>query len=223
MTINDLLFIPQCITVALFALAATRIGANALTAFVAVCWILGNLLVTKQVTIFGLDVIATDCFAVGSSLAITLLSDYFGKKNAQQSLIVGWLCSAFFVTMSLLHLAFVPNQFDSTQPHFYAILQYVPRIVIASATISLVSMNLNIAIFQKLGLFLPGWSFARKSMISLCVSHFVDTALFAFFALYGTVHSITNVILFSFTVKCIAVFISLPTVHLLRRFIPKEQ
>lgn len=219
---NELTLISQSILIGLFAIVAVRLGRGALTAFMAVCWVLGNLFVIKEATIFGLEVITADPFAIGASLSITLLREYYGKKAAQNGIVIGFFCSLFFMFMAAIQLKYIPNAHDVTNPHFVALLGRMTRIISSSFLVAFITMHLNLYLFEKLRNKLGDKFFGVSSFIALTTSQIIDTALFALLALYGSVQSISSIILFSSIIKTISIGISVPSVALAQRFVKKH-
>jgi len=218
---NELTFFTHSVLIGVFAILAVRLGRGALTSFTALCWVLGNLFVIKEATIFGLDVITADSFAIGSNIGITLIQYYYGEKAAKNSIIVGIYSACFFLVMAKVHLIYIPNMYDTTHPFFYAILSRMTRIVIGSFSVAFISMNLNLYLFKKISARLGEGFFGISSFLSLTVSQFIDTTLFTFCALYGDVHSALQIIVFSSLVKCAAIAITVPAVSLCKTFISK--
>lgn len=214
---NEILFLSQSIVVALFAGGALLGGLGALYAFTAVCWILGNLFVLKEATLFNLDVITSDSFAIGANLGITLLSNYYSEKEAQKAIYVGIYLAFFFLCVSQMLIWYIPNNHDFAHPHFFALFERMPRIVIVSFSVALMSMSLNLKLFD---IFTKKWSalsFILRSMIALMIAQFFDTALFAILALHGQVASIINIICFSYLIKIISIIIVIPLLTLFQK------
>ena len=219
---NEVTLITQSVLIGLFAIYAVRLGRGGLTAFMAVCWVLGNLFVLKEATIFGLEVITADPFAIGASLSVTLLREYYGKKAAENGITIGFFCAFFFLIMSAIQLIYIPNAHDITHPHFTALLGRMTRIIPSSFVVAFITMHLNLYLFEKLKAKLGDQFFGVSSFLALTTSQIIDTSLFAFFALYGTVQSIISIILFSTVIKTIAIAISIPSVIIARRFVKQH-
>jgi len=218
---NELTFITHSVLIATFAVVGVRLGRGALTGFIAVCCVLGNLFVIKEATIFGLEVVTSDGFTIGANIAVTLIHRYYGDKAAKNSILIGAYCAFFFLLMTQIHLLYVPNIHDTMHPFFYAILERMPRIILTSFFVALMSFNLNLYLFDKIT-HLVGERFSNiASFFSMSISQFFDTTLFAICALYGTVHSVTQVIFFSSLVKCLSIAIAVLVVSLCQNFIKK--
>ncbi len=214
---NQLLFFIQSIIVSAFVLISARLGAMGLTAFMAVCWILGNFFSIQQATLFGFEAVTSDPFAIGATLAMTFLYEYHGKTIAKKTVHVGITLILFFVLMSIIQISYSPNSFDVTHTHFYALLSRMPRIVFASVAVSGFTQILNLFIFKHLkNLFGPSY-FTLTTALAVMSSQCVDTILFTLCALGGNVHSIAQIIIFSTGIKWIATAISLPFIHAYRK------
>ncbi len=216
---NEVTFVIHSLLVALFAIGAVKLGRGALTAFMAVCWVLGNFFVTKQATLFGLEVVTSDAFAIGANIAVTLIQQYYGKKAAQNAIWIGFYCALFFALMSQVHLFYVPNTADITHGHFFILLERMARMILSSFFVAFISMNLNIYLFEFFNRMLAGHYFMISAFSALAISQVVDTVLFTLIALSGHVVSVMNIILFSSTVKIIALLIGVPVVSFARTFI----
>jgi uncharacterized PurR-regulated membrane protein YhhQ (DUF165 family) len=77
--LNESVFFLQVVLIIAFSLLALKRGSAALTTWITVQALLANLFVLKQITLFGLNVTASDGFAIGSLLGINLLQEYFSK------------------------------------------------------------------------------------------------------------------------------------------------
>lgn len=220
---NELTFITQSVLIGLFAIFSVKLGRGGLTGFMVLCWILGNLFVTKEATIFTLDVVTSDGFAIGSNLAIILLREYYGEKAAKNGIWIGFYTAFFFMIMSAIHLTYVPNNVDTMHPHFVAILSRMTRIISASFAVALVSKYFNLYLFNLLTRTLGDHLFGINTFVAMVLSELVDTTLFGVLALYGDVHSIVPIIVFSTAVKTISIAVSVPSIALARKFVSKHK
>ncbi len=218
---NEITFLLQSVCISLFAIGALKLGKEALVAFMGACWILGNLFVTKQATFFGLNAITSDAFAVGASLSITLLQEYYGSHVAHKAIKIGLYIAFFFAVVSQIHVAYVPNCYDWTHLHFEPLLATIPRIVFTSFFVGMISQSLNLFLFEKFTQLLGDRLFGVRLFCALALSQIADTTLFACIALYGTVHSLAHVIFFSSIIKCISIALCVPLVQFCRTYIKK--
>lgn len=213
---NLFLFLAQTFLVVGFALAAFRLGSGALTAWIAIQSILANLFVTKQVNLLGFDVTASDAFAIGGIFGLNLLQEHFSKEEAQKATWISFFCMLFFVVASQLHLLYLPSIHDTTQTAFSTILSPAPRLFLASISVFLIVQQSDIRFFVLLKRIFPNRSFAFRTAVSLVFSQLLDTVLFTFAGLYGSVASVTDVILLSFLVKLGVIFCFSPAVRVVK-------
>ncbi len=221
-TCNNALFLIHNVTIALAAFGAWKMGQACLTTFMALCWVLGNFFCIKQATLFGLDVITADVFAIGANISVTLLHDHFGEHKAQKGIITSTCAVLFFLIMSQFLIWYTPNGFDDTHVHFVALLGIMPRIIFSSLVVSSISLNLNLFLYKIIRA-KNRVSTNQASMIALMISQFMDTVLFSVFALYGVVHSIIPIIFFSFSIKCLCIFINIPLIHFCQKLFSRAK
>ena len=216
---NELFFIIHSILIGLFAVIALRIGKEALVSLLCVQAILSNLFVTKQIILWGLCATCSDAFSVGSSLSLNLLQEYYGKKIAQKTIWISFMCLIFYLFMTQIHLAYYPSELDTTQQFFFYILEFTPRFVFASLISYLISQQIDTFLFAYLKEKFAGRYFILRNYGSLLVSQFADTLLFTFLGLYGINQNLFQIFVISYSVKIITIFISAPIVALSKKII----
>ena len=213
---NEILFLLHILLVVGFALGALRLGKEALIAFVTITALLANLLVLKQMRLFGLVITCTDVFAVGSILGLNLLQEYYGRDSSSKA---AWICFyliTFFALMSQIHLAYKPSYFDMTQSSYFTILAPAPRLLLASLAVFFFVQQFDIRFYSVLKKGLSRAPLMVRNGISLIISQLLDTALFSVLGLYGLVDSLADIILFSFAVKLFIIFSITPFISLSR-------
>lgn len=168
--------------------------------------LIANLFVLKQITLFGLDVTASDAFAIGSLLGLNFLQEYFGQEEANKATKICFFFMFFFALVSQLHLIYAPSSHDTTHSAFLTLLTLSPRLLIASMSVFFIVQQIDIRFFAFLKKRLPTLGFASRSAIALVFSQFLDTFLFSFAGLYGVVVSVIDIIAMSFLIKIIVIF-----------------
>jgi len=218
---NELIFILHSLIIGGAAVAALGFGKEALVAFIALLGILSNLFITKQVVLFGLDVVATDAFAVGAMLGLQLLQEYYGREIAKRAIVISFFLLIFYGLMSWIHLRYLPSGSDVAHPHFEVILHHMPRIALASLISYLASQILDYQLYGLLKRVLKGRYLLLRSYSSLILVQLFDTILFSFLGLYGIISSVRNVILMSFAIKMVVILLSTPFVAFSKKLIRK--
>lgn len=202
---NESIFLLQAAVIGIFALTAFRLGKEALTAWVAIQALIANLFVLKQIHLFGLEVTASDAFAIGSLLGLNLLQEKFGREEANQAVKICFFFMFFFAIVSQLHLLYEPSTFDTTHSAFSTLLTLTPRLLLASMTVFFIVQKVDILFFGYLKTRFPHLTFAWRAAASLVLSQFLDTVLFSFAGLYGVVASMIDIIAMSFAIKMIVI------------------
>lgn len=203
---NEILFLIQALLIIGFALGALKLGKEALIAWVAIQALIANLFVLKQITLIGLNVTASDAFAIGSLLGLNFLQEYFSREEAKKATWICFFFMLFFVLASQVHLLYQPSSYDTTQSAYDTLLSPSPRILIASMAVFFIVQQFDIRFFSLIKGWLPHASFAFRAAIALVVSQFLDTFLFSFAGLYGIVASVVDIMIISFAVKLAVIF-----------------
>jgi len=214
---NEIIFFFHILVVTFFTLGALWIGQEALIASLCVQSILSNLLVTKQITLFGLQVTSTDVFAVGCIISLNFLQEYFGKESAVKAIKINFFMLLLYLAMTQFHLWYQPNIFDTTQEHFTIILTPMFRIIIASLSVYMIVQIIDTQLYRFLKNKFSGKYLLARSIVSLVCIQFIDTVLFSFAGLYGLVESVSHIIFMSFLIKIIVIALSSPCIILSKR------
>src|SRR5579872_6986840 len=90
---NEILFLLQIGIVSTSLLVAVAVGRTALESLVALFAALMNLLVLKEVVLFGLTITPTDAFAIGGVFGLNLIHEFYGYQAAKTTI---W--TSFFTT-----------------------------------------------------------------------------------------------------------------------------
>ncbi len=214
---NELIFIIHTIIIALFSLGSLALGCGALVAFVCSCCILANLFVVKQITLFGLSATCADAFTVGATIGLNLLQEYFGKEIAKKTIWINFFLLIFYAIVSQIHLVYTPHTADTMHLHFMPLLGLMPRIVIASFSVYLISQMADYYLygFLKKAFHEKYIVFRNYASIGLC--QLLDTILFSFLGLYGIIDNIWEVIIISYIIKIVSILIATPFISFSRK------
>lgn len=185
---NELVFLLHLLVCGGLLLVAARAGRTWLTTAVIVCALLMNVVVMKQVTVFGLAVTGGNVLYATLFLANDILNEHYGKKAARAAVYVGFAASLAVVVVMQFELQYVPNQFDDAQSHlayFFSGSAY-PRIVAASMASYLLSQLLNTQVYHFIRrLTGAGRLLWLRSNASTWISQAIDTVFFTTAGLTG--------------------------------------
>jgi hypothetical protein len=215
--INEIIFFIHCIIIASFSLLSLYIGPYALVAFICIQCILANLFIIKQISLFGFYATCADSFTIGAILGLNLLQEYFGREIAKKAIWINFFLLIFYLIVSQIHLFYIPADLDLSQQHFIAILNYMPRIVIASFSVYFVVQMLDYYLYGMLKKAFANKHLILRNYFSIAFCQFIDTVFFSFLGLYGLVENIWHIILISYLVKMIGIIIATPFVGLSRK------
>lgn len=218
---NELIFALYILIVSGTTLGALWLGSHALVTFMALQWVLANLFVTKQIVLFGLTVTASDALAIGATLCLNVLQEYYGKALARQAIVISFCATIFYTALSLLQTLYCPAPQDVAHEHFCALLNPMPRLIIASMTTYLIVQLLDYKLYGFLKRALPRQSLVLRNYISIGITQLLDTVLFSFLGLYGMVASLASIIIVSYTIKVAVLLCAAPFMALSKYFYRK--
>jgi|WetSurMetagenome_2_1015567.scaffolds.fasta_scaffold75697_3 queuosine precursor transporter len=216
---NEMLLVFQIVMMAGFTIGMLAYGKEALISTICMFGVLSNLLITKQITLFGFNIITTDVFAVGSIFGLSLLQEYYGLPIAKKSIVINFIILLFYLATSQLFLLYVPNAFDTMQQHFAIIFSPMPRIIIASVIVYMCSQVLTTYLHT---FFSQRWTnkyLVLRNVAVVFLAQLFDTVAFSFAALYGIVHSVWHIIIISMSIKMLVIIGSTPFISFCRRYI----
>lgn len=175
---NEVLFLTFAILLVSFNLVAFRFGKTYMFVLIAAYSLLMNIFVTKQFTLFGLDITGGNALYGATFLLTDLLSEHYSKKDALRSVFVGFMTMLVFVIATQFLIAFTPNDFDFANDAILTLFSVTPRILIGSL--------IAYAIAQTVDVFIYGWIrkltkdkylFLRNNGSTL-ISQFIDSVIF---------------------------------------------
>lgn len=219
---NESLFFLQILVTLIFSLGALRLGKEILIAWIALQGVLANLFVIKQITLFECIVTCSDVYVVGSVFGLNLLQEFFGKETSKQAISATFLGMLFMVVMSKFHLSLVPSVVDVSQSAYLVILEWMPRLLIASISVFFLVQLFDVRFFNALKTTLPNSSLALRSLIAMIISQALDTLLFTFLGLYGVIADPLGVMLISFSTKLFVIFSITPFTQLAHKIMRKH-
>jgi queuosine precursor transporter len=220
---NEIIFLTYVGVITLALLLALAIGVEALCALIAMMWVLANLFVIKSINLFGFEATASDALAVGAILGLNLIQEYFGKTKARTSIRISFLALGLYTIFSILHILYAPSSSDTMHGHFCTILTPMPKILFASCMVYLVVQYLDYYLYNKLIKIFKGRFFIVRNYLSVGFTQLVDTVLFSFLALYGSVDNIGHIILISYSIKLLTIAVSTPFLALSRLLITSKR
>jgi queuosine precursor transporter len=214
---NELIFIFHTLVIVSFALGSLALGSYALVAFVSVQCILANLFVIQQSTIFGFTATCADAFTIGATMGLNLLQEYFGKEIAKKAIWINFFLLIFYSVASFIHLLYTPHSADIAHQYFVPLLTPMPRIVIASFSVYLFTQMVDYYLYGILKKTFQNKYIVFRNYASIAFCQLLDTVLFSYLGLYGIIENIGEVIIVSYAIKLVSIFIATPFIGFSRK------
>jgi queuosine precursor transporter len=208
--------------ICMLTLLALRFGKETMIAWLSILTVAMNLFVIKQITLFGLNVTASDALGVGYLLGLNLIQEFFGQKEARKCVLVSMFIALAFLVLSTVHLSYAPNVFDLSQNHFAFILKPMPRLFAASLFTFFAVQSIDLVFFSFLRRKTGGKYLTLRTITALLLSQTIDTVLFSYLGLYGLVVSVFHVVCLSLAVKIFVILFSMPYIGFSKKIAPYE-
>ena len=170
---------------------------------------------------YGLDwIIIFATFAVSVLLVIVWLV-FLAELSQDYCYYINFAVMIAYLVMAGFLLWYTPNSFDQMHSHFAVLLTPMLRIIIASVMVYLIVQMVDARLYGFLKKRFAGRHLLGRNVLSLVTMQLLDTVLFSFAALYGSVHNIMHVIIVSYSIKVLVIICSTPFIALAKCIIKK--
>ena len=185
-------------------------GKSGLFAWIGICAVFANVEVLMLVHAFGMDQTLGNTLFASSFLATDILSELYGKKDANKGVLVGIITTVLFILLSTMWINYVPAEGDWAMPFVKQLFANTPRVLIASLIAYAVSEAFDVWLYHK------WWTLTEKRFgnkdkylwfrnnFSTLFSQLVNIVIFNFGAFLG-IYSLSQ--LFSITIACYVIYI----------------
>jgi hypothetical protein len=220
---NNLIFLTHIVVAGTLLVLAARAGRVWIVAFIAVCTVMMNIAVAKQMTLLGLSVTGGNVLFATVFLANDVINEHYGRQAARGAVLIGFAAGLAVLVLMHFVLWYAPNAYDDSQSHlsyFFDVGKY-PRIVAASMLSYLLAQLLDVRLYdwirRKTG---PHRLLWLRSNASTWISQAFDTVFFTTAALTGTIiHSWqewSGAVLFAYLIKILVAAADTPFLYLTR-------
>lgn len=198
---QDLLWV----TTVLLDLAVTVLmyrifGRQGLLACIVLAILLSNLQGPKLTTILGFQTSLGVIFYSGIFFATDLLSEKYGRMQANRAVIIGFAVSVIAVLMLSIALEFQPTTDPETaamsndiQNSFATILNFTPRFVFGSLLAYLISQTFDVWFFHFIKKRTHGRHLWLRNNLSTMSSQIIDTLIYSLVVWWGVVELSTAI------------------------------
>jgi uncharacterized integral membrane protein (TIGR00697 family) len=193
------------VTTVLLDLAVTVLmyrifGRQGLLACIVLAILLSNLQGPKLTTILGFQTSLGVIFYSGIFFATDLLSEKYGRMQANRAVIIGFAVSVIAVLMLSIALEFQPTTDPETaamsndiQNAFATILNFTPRFVFGSLLAYLISQTFDVWFFHFIKKRTHGRHLWLRNNLSTMSSQIIDTLIYSLVVWWGVVELSTAI------------------------------
>lgn len=200
-------------------------GRVGLVAVVVFSLLLANIQGPKLTIIFGLQTSMGVILYSSIYFATDLLSEKYGRAEAQRAVLIGFSVSVLLVLMTQIGLQFAPSTNPKTAEFAASVhgamatlFDYTPRFVAGSLLAYLISQSLDVWVFHKIKNATNGKHLWLRNTGSTLISQAVDTLIYGVVVWWGLVDFVTAMQLAAakYVFKFLIAVIDTPFIYLAR-------
>ena len=229
---NELLLIISLPLIYGSVLAAYKFfGKTGLFAWTVFATITANLEVLLLVDAFGIEQTLGNVLFASTFLVTDILSEKYGKKDAQLAVDLGVATSVGFIVLSRLWLCYTPAVNDWAMPSFQTIFTNTPRVMLASVLVFAIVQPFDVWLYHK------WWDYSKRKFGdskrflwlrnngSTMVSQLLNTVLYTFGAFGGLYElpTLISICISSYAVFFVTSLADTPFVYWARTMKPKAE
>jgi uncharacterized integral membrane protein (TIGR00697 family) len=178
-----------------FAVLCYRIfGRTGLYGVVVFSLLLANIMGPKLTVIFGLQTSMGVILYSSIFFATDLLSEKYGRDEAQRAVWLGFFVSVVLVVMTQLSMAYLPSQRPETAAFAASVhaatvtlFDYTPRFVFGSMAAYLISQSFDVWVFHRIRDATGGRHLWLRNTGSTLLSQAIDTLIYGLVVWWGLV------------------------------------
>lgn len=182
---NELLFFLSLIAAFSAVVGAARyFREHGLIAWIAVATVLANVLVPKQITLFGLNVTMGNIMFASTYLCTDILSELYGIEKSKKAVQIGLISALLYVAVTQVAVLFRANELDIIRGSMEELFTMSARVTIASVTMFFLANLADIYLFDALKRKFPNALWLRNN-VSTIICNCTENFFFTIAALYG--------------------------------------
>ena len=200
-------------------------GKQGLYCFTVLATIAANIEVLIVVNAFGMEMTLGNVLFASTFLVTDIISELYGKKEAQKAVNIGIATSLTFIVLSQWWLLYTPSESDFAMESIKTIFSNTPRLMIVSMVVYAVVQKFDVWAYHK------WWDFTSKKCGdskkylwvrnngSTLISQFLNDLFFTVGAFWGVydVGTIGNIVLSSYVIFIVTSLADTPFVYAARR------
>ncbi len=223
---NELLLIASLLLLFGGVLLAFRFfGKTGLYCFSVLATVTANIEVLLLVDAFGLEQTLGNILFASTFLITDILSECYGKKEAQKAVWLGIAAVVFFLVISQLWLWYIPSENDQVASSFRVIFSQTPRTMLVSLAVYAVCQQLDVWLYHAL------WRLTQRrcgdsrrflwlrNNAATLISQLANTVLFTLGCFVGVYppQTLWSIIISSYVIFIVTSLADTPFLYLARR------
>jgi uncharacterized integral membrane protein (TIGR00697 family) len=182
-----------------FAVLCYRLfGRTGLYGVVIFSLLLANIMGPKLTVIGGLQTSMGVILYSSIFFATDLLSEKYGRKEAQRAVLLGFFVSVALVVMTQISMLFLPSSMPQTSAFALSVheatvtlFDYTPRFVFGSLLAYLISQSFDVWVFHRIRKATDGRHLWLRNTGSTLLSQAIDTLIYGLVVWWGLVDLVT--------------------------------
>lgn len=229
---NELiLIISLFVTFTLVILSYVLFADKGLMCWTVIATIAANIEVLILVDAFGMSMTLGNILFASTFLVTDILSELYGKREANRAVNIGIFTSVCFVLISQSWFLYTPNAEDFASDSIYAVFSNTPRMMIVGVAVYAIVQRFDVWAYHKLWEFSErrlgnrrGWLFLRNNASTL-TSQLLNTVLFTLGAFLGTYSwsMLISIGVSSYLIYIVTSLVDTPFIYLARRLHEKRR
>ncbi len=205
-------------------------GKQGLYCFTVLATIAANIEVLIVVNAFGMEMTLGNVLFASTFLVTDILSEIYGKKEANRAVYIGIATSIVFILLSQWWLLYIPSASDFAMPAMKEIFSNTPRLMFASLIVYAIVQKFDVYAYHK------WWSFTKRVFKdekrylwvrnngSTLISQLLNDVLYTFGAFLGIYSwsTLISIVISSYVIFIVTSLIDTPFIYLARKIKPMD-
>lgn len=206
---NNILLIVSIIGVFSIMLIIKKfLGKEGIIGWMGIASILANMLILKNVDIFGINATLGNVLFASNFLATDILTENYGYKEAKKGVLFAIVSVIIYLVIGQVALLFTPNTSDIAQPLFETLFSFAPRITLASVSMFALSNIVDIRLYEYLRKKTDGKKMWLRNNLCTIICNGGENFLFYIIA-FGGIMNISEIAVIALSATIIEIIIAL--------------
>ena len=182
---NEILFLISIVLMFGAVVFVSRyLGKAGLYAWSAGAVIIANLIVSKQIMLFGMNVTLGNVAFASTFLVTDILTELYGAKESKKAVNCSLLGCLLFITGTQIALLFIPSSQDFIHPAMREVFAMSIRMTAASIVSFYVANMSDVYLYDKMKKLIPGKMWLRNN-VSTVLCNCTENFILTFLGFYG--------------------------------------